>query len=181
MSCYSFFVEKSVFKINDNVVYPLHGVGVIDSTYERELKDVKTKFYKIKMQESDMFISVPSNSAQDVGLRKVMSEKDIDGVLKKLTVLPKLIEDNWKLRYQENIEKLKSGKATNVAIVIKELFLRNRVKSLSIMERKQYENAYKMLVTEISISGRMEKNEVSSLISSKLDALANKLEEKEAK
>ena len=174
-------MAKNTFKINDKVVYPLHGVGVIDSTYEREVKDVKTKFYKIRMQESEMFISVPFENAEDMGLRKVIDKQDIDRVLRKLTILPKLIEDNWKLRYQENIEKLKSGKATSIATVVKELFLRNKIKSLSIMERKQYENAYKMLVKEISISGKTEEQEVSNLISSKLDTLAKKLDEKELK
>ncbi len=172
-------MNKSNFKVNDDVVYPLHGVGIIDSTYEREINEVKTKFYKIKLKDSEMFISVPLKNAESVGLRKIMDEEDIKQVIRKLSNLPKTIEENWKVRYQENIEKLKSGKATNMATVIKELFLRNRVKSLSIMERKQYEGTYKMLVKEISISKKTDEKEVSNLISSKLDALAKKIEKKE--
>ena len=168
---------ENTFKINDNVVYPLHGIGVVDSTYERQMKESVTKFYKIKMKDSDMFISVPFKTAKEVGLRRIMDEYEIDQVLKKLSSLPDIIEENWKTRYQENIEKLKSGKATNIATVIKELYLRNKVKSLSIMEKKQYENAYKMLVKEISISKKAEETDVSHLISNKLDALAEKMEE----
>ena len=169
-------MEKVRFKVKDFVVYPLHGVGTIETTFEKEVKGEKTKFYKVKMRESGMFISVPVANAVEMGLRHIIKKSEIASILKKFSTLPKDIEDNWKLRYQENIDKLKTGDIGQVATVVKELFLRNKVKNLSIMERKQYENAYKMLVKEISLAGNTDEQEVSNLISDKLDNLAQKLD-----
>jgi CarD family transcriptional regulator len=166
------------FKINEYVVYPLHGVGVIDKISDNKISDTIAKFYKIKMKDTGLSISVPVKNADKMGLRKVIKKKDISRVLKSLSTQPRKIEDNWKLRYQENIDKLKSGEIENIINVVKELFLRNKVKNLSIMERKQYESAFKILVKEISISSKTDEQEVNNLISEKLDNLAKNFEKK---
>ncbi len=160
------------FKINDNVVYPLHGVGVIDSTFDKDTGSKISQFFKVKMKESGMTISVPVDAAESMGLRKIIKKADIAVILKKLSVYPDKIEDNWKLRFQENIEKLKNGDIDSIVTVVKELYIRNKIKSLSIMERKQYEGAYKMLVKEIALSSATDEKEAGDLISGKLDALA---------
>ena len=43
------------------------------------------------------------------------------------------------------------------------------------MERKQYESAYKMLVHEISLAGKIDESEVNVLVSRKLDNLEKKI------
>ena len=171
---------KAKFKIKDQVVYPLHGVGVIEATYEKEgTQTDRTKYYRVKLKESGMTISVPAKNAEFMGLRKIIKKQDVSSVLKTLGVFPKNIEDDWKVRYQEHIDKLKSGTIANVATVVKELFLRNKIKNLSIMEKKQYEKAYKMLVKEIALSGNIHEKEVGTLVSGKLDQLAKKMKNKE--
>jgi len=160
------------FKVKDYVVYPLHGVGVIDKKVENKVNDKTTPFFKILMKDTGLCISIPVENASAMGLRKVISKSKIAGALKKLSTYPEKIEDNWKLRFQENIEKLKNGDIDNIVIVVKDLFIRNKIKNLSIMERKQYEQAYKMLVKEIAIAGDTDEDEVNNLISSKLDDLA---------
>ena len=168
---------KTKFKVKDQVVYPLHGVGVIEDTYEKEgIQTDRTKYYKVKLKESGMTISVPAKNAEFMGLRKIIKKQDVSSVLKTLGVSPKNIEDDWKIRYQEHIDKLKSGTIANISTVVKELFLRNKIKNLSIMEKKQYEKAYKMLVKEIALSGNIDENEVGTLVSDKLDQLAMKLD-----
>ncbi|HMB01324.1 MAG TPA: CarD family transcriptional regulator [Spirochaetota bacterium] len=171
-------MAKVKFKKKDEVVYPLHGVGTVEGTYDTKVNNKKAKFLKVRLKESDMSISVPLENAEKMGLRKVIKKSEIAGILKQLTIYPKKIEDNWKVRFQENIDKLKTGDIKNLANVIKELFIRNKIKTLSVMERKQYENAYHMLVKEISISDKADEEEVNNLISSKLDSLGAKFEKK---
>lgn len=161
----------SKFKVKDHVVYPIHGVGIIESTYDKEVNAKNTLFLKVKMKESGMFISIPSDNADQMGLRKVIKKNEIAAILKKLTVYPDKIEENWKLRFQENIEKLKTGEIDSIVTVVKELYIRNKIKNLSIMERKQFEGAFKMLVKEIAISSDTDEKEANDLVSSKLDAL----------
>ena len=164
------------FKIEDYVVYPLHGVGVVESTYDKEVNTKPVQFLKVKMKESGMYISIPHEQASAMGLRKVIKKTEIPKVLKKLSEYPQKIEDNWKLRFQENIEKLKTGDIENIVNVVKELYIRNKIKNLSIMERKQYEGAFKMLVKEISISSNSDEKEANTLVSGKLDSLAGHFE-----
>jgi CarD family transcriptional regulator len=64
---------------------------------------------------------------------------------------------------------MKSGSIFDVAEVVKNLFHRNRVKELSIMEKKLYENAYRLLVDEISYVKDMEKDEVQTILSERLE------------
>lgn len=146
---------------------------MVESTYDKEVNSKPVEFLKVKMKESGMFISLPHDQAASMGLRKVIKKTEIPRILKKLSEYPSKIEDNWKLRYQENIEKLKTGEIDNTVNVVKELYIRNKVKNLSIMERKQYEGAFKMLVKEISISSNSDEKEANTLISGKLDALAS--------
>ena len=75
------------------------------------------------------------------------------------------------MRFQHNIKKLKSGDPQELANLVKELFVRNKKKSLSIIERKQFENAFQMLIKEVSIATNASEEEVNSLLSSKLDEL----------
>ena len=172
-------MAKAIFKVKDEVVYPLHGVGVIQKTYETEFNNKMVKFFKVLVKDSGLSISVPVETAPQLGLRKIINRKEIQNILKQLSIYPKKIEDNWKLRFQENIDKLKTNDIRNVTAVVKELFIRNKIKSLSVMEHKQYENAYKMLVKEIAISDKASEDEVNSLVSSKLDLLGAKFDKKQ--
>lgn len=159
------------FKVDDHIVYPLNGVGVIQNTFDREVNGKEIKFFKLKMQDNGMFISIPADKAEELGLRKVIKKKEINTILEELSIYPTKIEENWKLRYQENIDKLKSGEMSSIVTVVKELYVRNKIKNLSIMERKQYESAFKMLVKEIAIASKSSEEDANNLISEKLDQL----------
>ena len=168
----AFMADDKCFNVNEYVVYPLHGVGLIKEIYSREVAGIKQVCYRIQLQESDLTISIPKEKAITMGLRSIIQKTEIKHVIASLEKKPSFTEDNWKLRFQCNIEKLKTGNIHHLINVIKELFLRNKVKALSIMERKQYENAYRMLIKELSISGDTNEEEIKSIVADKLDALA---------
>ena len=79
------------------------------------------------------------------------------------------MEEDWKARYQHNFEKIKSGSILNVAEVVRNLFHRNRIKELSIMEKKLYENAYRLLVDEIAYVKNLEKEDAQNIVSEILE------------
>ena len=160
-----------MFKVKEHVVYPLHGIGTIENIFEKDIEKAKTVFYRIKLKDTGMVVSLPIDKATGMGLRRVIHKNKIKDIINKLSDSPGEIEENWKLRFQENINKLKTGAIENIVSVVKELFVRNKIKSLSIMERKQFENAYQMLVKEISLSGDTNEEEVNSIVSNKLDTL----------
>ena len=150
------------------VVYPLHGVGVISSIEDKTVLGEKRSYYIIKLAISDMTVMIPTHRSEELGLRLVVTSKDVKEALRIIEEDTADIDEDWKTRYQNNFEKIKSGSIFDVAEVVRNLFHRNRVKELSIMEKKLYENAYRLLVDEISIVKDMKKEAVQDIVAERL-------------
>ena len=159
-----------MYTLGDKVVYPLHGVGVIDSIEDKTVLGEERSYYVIKLAISDMTVMIPTNKSEDLGLRLVVSDKDANKALKAIGSETTEMDEDWKSRYQQNFEKIKSGSILNVAEVVRNLFHRNKVKELSIMEKKLYENAYRLLVDEISYVKDLEREKVQNLVAQGLES-----------
>jgi len=158
----------NVYEVGAKVVYPLHGVGVINSIEDKIVLGEKRSYYIIRLAISDMTVMIPTDKSDQLGLRLVVRDQDVRKALKLINSGITKMEEDWKARYQQNFEKIKSGSILDVAEVVRNLFHRNRIKELSIMEKKLYENAYRLLVDEISYVKDMEKEEVQNIVSEKL-------------
>ncbi len=158
-----------MYSLGDKVVYPVHGVGVINSIEDKTVLGEKRSYYVIKLSISDMTVMIPTNKSEDLGLRLVVSDRVATKALKIIGSETTEMEEDWKSRYQQNFEKIKSGSILNVAEVVRNLFHRNKVKELSIMEKKLYENAYRLLVDEISYVKGLEREQVQNLVAQGLE------------
>jgi len=161
------------FKKGDSVVYPCHGVGKIINIEKKNISGTITEYYHIQFGGSDLCMQIPVTGG--LRLRPVIKEKDIKNCLAFIKEKPKDVQDDWKKRFESNSVKIKDGSFTSIAMVVKELFIRNSIKALSAMERRQYENAFNLLAEEISISGNFSPDEVKNILSSSLDNLLPKL------
>lgn len=157
-----------MFKKGEKVVYPMHGVGLIDEIEDKEVLGQTTKYYIIQIINSGMKVMIPVDKAEEVGLRKIISKSEIKKVLSHLSSGETIKENDWKLRYQNNIEKVKSGSIFQVAEVARDLFRRGREKELSIMERKLYENAYNLVMHEVALTKSVDIEEAGDLVSEAL-------------
>lgn len=158
-----------MYEVGAKVVYPLHGVGIINSIEEKTVLGETRSYYIIKLAISDMTVMIPTERSEELGLRLVVTDHDVKKALKLINSGFIEMEEDWKTRYQHNFEKIKSGSILDVAEVVRNLFHRNKVKELSIMEKKLYENAYRLLVDEISYVKDMEKEDVQNIVSEKLE------------
>ena len=158
-----------MYRLGDKVVYPLHGVGIINSIEDKKVLGEKRSYYIIKLSISDMTVMIPTEKSDQLGLRLIVSARDANKALKVIGSDTTAMEEDWKSRYQQNFEKIKSGSLLNVAEVVRNLFHRNRVKELSIMEKKLYENAYRLLVDEISYAKDLDREYVQDMISQELE------------
>ncbi|MBQ7669033.1 MAG: CarD family transcriptional regulator [Clostridia bacterium] len=157
-----------MFNIGDKVVYPMHGAGVIESIEEREILGQKQKYYIMKMPVGDIQVMVPTANALKVGLREVIKYKDADRVLNALSGEQSAMNANWNKRYRENMDKIKSGNILEVAEVVKNLAHKNSDKGLSAGEKKLYNSAKQILVSELILAEQGTKEEVEALIDEKL-------------
>ncbi len=141
-----------MFKVGDMAVYPTHGVGVIESIESKEISGNKHTFYVLRVLGNGMTIMIPTKNAETVGLRQVISQKQVSQVYKILK--KKNIEidaQTWNRRYREYLEKIKTGSIFEVAGVLRDLFLMRLDKDLSFGERRMLDTARNLLVKELSI------------------------------
>ncbi len=158
-----------MYEVGAKVVYPVHGVGIINSIEDKTVLGEKRSYYIIKLAISDMTVMIPINKSEQLGLRLVVSDRDVHKALKLIKSEVTAMDEDWKTRYQHNFEKIKSGSILDVAEVVRNLFHRNKIKELSIMEKKLYENAYRLLIDEIAYVKDIEKEEVQNIVSEKLE------------
>jgi len=138
------------YKIGDKVVYPNHGVGIIEQINFGFLNGRTEKYYMLKIFSSGLKVMVPATNAISVGLRPVIRNGE---TLKVLTFLEKgkpNSHHDWKHRFKENSERMRTGALIEVAAVLKSLVSLSRTKPLSFREKKMLERAKYLLVSELA-------------------------------
>jgi CarD family transcriptional regulator len=158
------------FNVDQKVVYPSQGVGVIKSIVQKKFKDSKIPYYVIYIEVTDMTIMVPVDKAIELGIRPTVSKDEASKALELISEDYEPIPSDWKMRYQMNLDLLKKGSIRDIACIVRSLYHRSKVKELPILERKLYDSAMKLLVDEASISLRKTKEEIEEIIFSRLDA-----------
>ncbi|MCT4566522.1 MAG: CarD family transcriptional regulator [Maledivibacter sp.] len=153
-----------MFNIGDKVVYPMHGAGIIESIEEKEILGKKRKYYILRLPLRNMKVMIPLDNVETMGLRDIISEKEVEQVLAVLNDDESKMPQNWNRRYRANMDKIKSGDIYEVAIVVRNLMLRDREKGLSTGERKMLNNAKQILVSELVLVNDADEISVEDLI-----------------
>lgn len=142
-----------MFKVGEKVVYPAHGVGVIESMKSQVVSGTEKTFYMLRILDSDMKIMIPTENVDSVGLRRVIGKDMVSKVYKILR--DKKVEvdqQTWNRRYREYTEKIKTGSVLEIAKVLRDLFVLKGDKELSFGERKMLDTARNLLVKELAIA-----------------------------
>jgi CarD family transcriptional regulator len=141
------------FQVGERVVYPNHGVAVIENISARNFGSQFERFYLLRINSSRMTVMVPFSHVGDVGLRKVTKNTEVSKVLQFLAspCRSKACQD-WKDRFKENSDKMRFGNLLETAEVLKCLLLIQKTKPLSFREKKMLDRARYMLVTEVAIA-----------------------------
>ena len=166
------------FHIGDKVVYPNHGVGVIEQISSRSIGATVEKFYLLNIKASSLKVMVPCHNVGSVGLRRVVRNGEIQKVLDFLSFSDIGSNGDWKDRFKENSERMRTGSLLEVAGVLKNLIALHAAKPLSFREKKMLERARYLLVSELAMARNCEETKVEELLT---EALAkNKLRFTEA-
>ncbi len=138
------------YKIGDKVVYPNHGVGVIEQISFGILNGRTEKYYMLRIFSSGLKVMVPSGNAITVGLRPVIRSGETTKVLSYLEKGKFNSHHDWKHRFKENSERMRTGALIEVAAVLKSLVALSRSKPLSFREKKMLERAKFLLISELA-------------------------------
>ncbi|MGH2658985.1 MAG: CarD family transcriptional regulator, partial [Actinomycetota bacterium] len=117
-----------MFRKGDTVVHPEHGAAVIEELREREILGEKRKYFVLRVAYGDLTLMVPVDSTEEVGLREVVSKREVKKVLDVLREDESRQPTNWSRRYKTNIEKIRSGDVYQVAEVVRNLAIRENEK-----------------------------------------------------
>jgi CarD family transcriptional regulator len=138
------------FQVGEKVIYPNHGIGVVESIQTRPIPGGKISLYQLRILANDSRVWVPQQNADGVGLRHVITASDarkIFGILSDGTIDQ---QANWKGRFKENSDKMRTGSLYEVAHVLKGLTFLSRKKALSFREKRMLDRAKFLLVSEIA-------------------------------
>ena len=165
------FMSENImnFRIGDKVVYPNHGVGVIEQINSRTLGGaVSEKFYLLKFKASSLKVEIPFRNIGAVGLRRVIKNGDVQKILDFLIDGKCENHTDWKFRFKENSDKMRTGSLLDVAVVLKGLLILNQTKPLSFREKKMLERARYLLVSELALAKNQGEDEVETVLTKAL-------------
>ena len=139
-------------KPGDRVVYPKQGVYRVTDLEQKDIAGQRLEFVKMTREEDGASVLVPLGKVATIGLRRVATADDIEGVFHYLGANYGDPELDWKVRHRDNVERLIAGGVLGVAEVVKGLHSLSRLRPLPAKERELYDSSRHLLVNEISVA-----------------------------
>ncbi|CAB4871934.1 unannotated protein [freshwater metagenome] len=152
-------VEHIEFECGDSVVYPHHGAGKVLTKETKVMLGQERVYLTIKILHNDMTVMVPSDTATQVGLRRVIDEETVEKVLAVLRDDISEMPKNWNRRFKHNRDKIKTGDIYELAEVVRNLAIREHQKGLSTGEKQMFVRAKKVLASELMYALEMDETE----------------------
>jgi CarD family transcriptional regulator len=149
-----------LFQIGDNIVYPMHGVGIIKAIEEKEISEEKQQYYVIKMLIGNMQVMIPTGKSSRIRpVTDLIALKHIINIFhhgESDRLLP------WKQRYKVNTDKIKTGKIQECTEVVRDLMRMKKEKALNTSEKKMLDNAHEFLISELGLIKGITENQIKS-------------------
>ena len=156
-----------MFNINEKVIYPGHGVAVIEEIVEKLVAGNNIEFFKLDFLYKDMTALVPVNNVQHMSIRELSSKEEVQKVLNELDRLPERKLENldftpsgWNKRNKDYQLKIQGGFLIDLAKIYRDLMFVAKQKELSFGERGLLQMAEELLVQEIEIVLKKDRDSV---------------------
>lgn len=164
-----------MFDVGQKVVYPNHGVSVVEEISTAQFDGIEQTLFHLRLLSNSSKVMVPRENLELVGLRPLCDKREIEQLFG-------ILEDgnidtykDWKGRYKQNLDKMKTGRLTEVAEVLKNLCLVSQKKSLSFREKKMFERAKYFIVSEVAHVRGIEEGEAQTVVERSLESSLSKI------
>jgi CarD family transcriptional regulator len=138
------------FEVGDKVIYPNQGLGIVERIETRTIMGTTCGFYSLRMASSDTTVLVPVDNVEDVGLRRAIEDHEVKKLFTLLGNGKIDSHQNWKGRFKDNSNKMRTGSLYDVVDVLKSLNHLSQSKNLSFREKRMLDRAKFLVVSEIS-------------------------------
>lgn len=142
--------EKLEFSIDQNIVYPKHGVGNITDIQVQEISGMSIELYVIRFEKERMTLRVPTDKAVGVGMRSISDKNTMEKAFVTLKGKAKIKRTMWSRRAQEYETKINSGSVIFLAEVVRDLYRSGDQSEQSYSERQIFEAAISRLAREVA-------------------------------
>ena len=138
------------FEVGDKVIYPNHGLGVIEKIEKKTILGTTCGFYSLRMASSETTVLVPLDNVDDVGLRRAIADTEVRRLFLRIGDGKIDSHQNWKGRFKDNSDKMRTGSIRDVIDVLKSLNFLSKSKNLSFREKRMLDRARFLVVSEIA-------------------------------
>lgn len=157
-----------MFNVGDEIVYPMHGAGTIHAIEKKNILNEEQDYYIISMP-GEVKVMVPTQKAEEIGVRSIIDKSDVSKVLNVLEEDETEMSDNWNKRYRDNMDKMKTGNIYEVADVVRNLSFKQKEKGLSTGEKKMLNNAKQILISELVLAENVPQSEIEKIVENKIN------------
>lgn len=160
-----------MYQIGEYIVKPGTGVCKVEDVLHLDLMGINKKrlyYLLIPVKDPGEKLYIPTDS-ENAGLRKVMTTKEAEELIRRIPEIEELWVDNDKMREQKYKEVLKSGDPEELIRVIKNLYLRRmkrqkQGKKSTAVDERYYKQAENILYEELQIAMGTDREHVLQMI-----------------
>ena len=138
------------FQVGDKVIYPNHGLGVIEKIEEKTILGTTCGFFHLRIISNETTVLVPVANVDNVGLRRAITDEEVERLFHLIGDGKIENHANWKGRFKDNSDKMRTGSIYDMADVLKSLTFLSKSKSLSFREKRMLDRAKSLIVSEVS-------------------------------
>ena len=138
------------FQVGDKVIYPNHGLGVVQGIETKTILGTTCGFYHLRMVANETTVLVPVDNVDGVGLRRAIEDQEIERLFSLLGDGKIDNHQNWKGRFKDNSDRMRTGSIYDVVEVLKSLTVLARSKNLSFREKRMLDRARFLIITEVA-------------------------------
>jgi len=157
------------FQVGDKVIYPNHGLGIVERIEEKTILGTTCGFFHLRIVANDTTVLVPVANVDGVGLRKAIDDAEVERLFTLIGDGKIDNHQNWKGRFKDNSDKMRTGSIYDMADVLKSLTFLSKSKSLSFREKRMLDRAKALIISEVSEVMRLKALEVEEQVDRALE------------
>ena len=157
------------FQVGDKVIYPNHGLGIVERIEEKTILGTTCGFFHLRIVSNDTTVLVPVANVDNVGLRKAITDEEVERLFGLLSDGKIDNHQNWKGRFKDNSDKMRTGSIYDMADVLKSLTFLSKSKSLSFREKRMLDRAKALIISEVSEVMREKALEIEAKVDQSLE------------
>ena len=164
--------EKLDFVAGDFVVYPAHGVGLVEGVETTLIAGMEITLYTICFEKDRMRLKLPISKVKSSGLRKLSSKDRLKDALSTLQGRSQTKRVMWSRRAQEYEAKINSGDPVAIAEVLRDLRKDTDESEQSYSERQIYQAALERLAREVAAIEKIDEKKAAEKLEAVLSNVA---------